>query len=207
MKKIKDFLEEDETILWKYSETKNLTKDFIVVTGLSISILITIIIGMIIVSIVEDIPFTDLLIALYISGAIIALCIIGSLSEFLGVKRRLHLSFKELKKYKIKYIITDKRYIQKTHWNHEVDFSRYPEKSLKRHKDIVFIDIKSVEAFYFEREHIGLYLTISVLNSPEISPLYISCNEEKAKEVTRILKELIPMEQDKEVPPIFYPKN
>ncbi|MFX0073218.1 MAG: hypothetical protein ACFFAO_19235 [Candidatus Hermodarchaeota archaeon] len=104
------------------------------------------------------------------------------------------LTIKELEKYEDIYILTNKRWIQKNlDFNFKFDISKYPKKVLKRHRDIISVNLDSIKMITIDVTNIGFYVDEEDFNKPVPTYLGVELFKEFDK-VMKLLKELIPLE-------------
>lgn len=150
MEHIKDYLEEDEKILWIYTRERNFLKGPI--TYLTFQIIFIIIASILLVPWIVNSQGPMLLIGvmLYLIFVIgIGSLIPISIRGLIMMKKRLNVDYEDLKTYHEVYAMTDRKWIQKNyHWNfaRKSGFNAYPEDVLIRDVDCVSVKLAEIEA-------------------------------------------------------------
>ncbi|MFX1276582.1 MAG: hypothetical protein ACFFAT_16270, partial [Promethearchaeota archaeon] len=191
MEEIERYLLEEEKILWKYVETKNLLKIPIlkIVIGIILTISLSILFNLLYYILIQD-PIAVLISILSLSIASFVIfgifLIIPGILKYLKIMDNLKTTSKNLMKYSEISIITDKRLIQKSYNVFEIDYVKNPITNLEDfeiNRDIVFVNLPSIhvvsiealESFYQvafknrddDEQYIPLLFTIPLENISE----------------------------------------
>ncbi len=150
MEEINGLLQNNEEILWKFSKKEDpLSKPRKnVKTGLILTFFITILELFYVISgiFIKMVPEIIMPIALLLS--FILLFLILSINDYKKVLKKFELSPEELKNYENVYILTNKRWIQKSINVFNIDFSKLHKQNLKRNKDIVLVSLEILPILY-----------------------------------------------------------
>ena len=201
--KFKNFLEEDEKILWIRKQKKNLL--LIIPFGIKVGIISSFIflILILITIILETILGIVIIISIFV---IIIWWIILYINHHINrMKKILQLSSNELRQYDFIEIITSKRYIRKSYLlNYFKDFLKYPKNVIEQIGDIVFIKLDFIEKVIVEYKfrRIVLFLKGYKPKFFNDTDFFIEFTENDFDELLKILINTLNLEK-KESNPIF----
>jgi len=151
MKPIEQYLLNDEKIIWQRSQInpanqKN-TKAIFILSAISLTLIVPIVLLLINTALYPLFIAGILLTILSIAFGIVAF---GIYLTYQKSMKKINLSFKQIKSYEDIYILTNKRWIQKSldvlNFNVEV----FPIK-IKNVEDVVFIDFEQIQSFFSKR--------------------------------------------------------
>ncbi|MFX1381466.1 MAG: hypothetical protein ACFFBP_03410 [Promethearchaeota archaeon] len=206
MEEIERYLLEEEKILWKYVETKNLLKIPIlkIVIGIILTISLSILFNLLYYILIQD-PIAVLISILSLSIASFVIfgifLIIPGILKYLKIMDNLKTTSKNLMKYSEISIITDKRLIQKSYNVFEIDYVKNPITNLEDfeiNRDIVFVNLPSIHVVSIEA--LESFYQVAFKNrddDEQYIPLLFTIPLENISEFINILEEEIPLKRKK----------
>jgi len=189
---IKQYLDNDEEILWSRKETNNLLGfiPFTIKVGICFITFITI--GCISTSLVLGPNFGTLLI--FSIGLVgIVWMIIISLKNYRKITA-IQLPREQLKEYDFFYLITNKRYIRKDYFFHyKRDFSKYPENAFDQVGDTVFMNFDWIDIIIVD--YVLKEINFKIKDFPEGRAFFLGfTDKDEMEKVMEIIQTVIPLE-------------
>ncbi len=207
MERIKQFLQDDEYILWKKCQVKN----YLIRIPLVISLL-----GILITSIalffwyipgwegtfyifntnieVNPIIIYLSILSIFYTGIIIVLG--DFFREFKKYNKKLDLKLIDLKNYNEIYILTNKRWIQKElKYSFLIDDSKFSPDILYRIKDVMFIDLNNfkIASIQKRRSQYTIFFCINNPNNKDFNQkIFLNLNIKEHNDLIIHLSKLIP---------------
>ncbi len=207
MERIKQFLQDDEYILWKKCQVKN----YLIRIPLVISLL-----GILITSIalffwyipgwegtfyifntnieVNPIIIYLSILSIFYTGIIIVLG--DFFREFKKYNKKLDLKLIDLKNYDEIYILTNKRWIQKElNYSFLIDDSKFSPDILYRIKDVMFIDLNNfkIASIQKRRSQYTIFFCINNPNNKDFNQkIFLNLNIKEHNDLIIHLSKLIP---------------
>ena len=199
---IKKNLLDDEEILWKYSEERNLLKETIAHLIIGIFLIAFLLISIIMISsTLVWMTWYIILLLIAIPTLLFIRTIFAIIKDYKKKSNYLNLTWKELRKYKCVYIITNKRWIQKDYdLNSNIDISKYSTKVLEKSGDIIFVNMESIQVIYTYEDNgytILFYIDYDEDNL-EDSNLGVLLSSMEFIKAIKTLKEVIPLKKEKQ---------
>jgi len=206
MRKIQDFLLDNEIILWKHMEIKNLLKIPLLETiiGIALTGMFSILFNVILYLLLNE---TFILILSLLILPIVIFIIFGfsliipGVKKYLEITNNLKLPSKRIMKYKEITAITNKRLIQKSYDIFEIDFKKNPITSLSNmeiNRDLVFVDLQSINLVSIEEleEYHKIAFKFNK-DDKNYLPLLLTIPNKDFPEFINILKKEIPLTKKK----------
>ncbi len=205
MEIIKQFLHDDEYILWKKCQVKNYLIRFPLVISLLGIIIISIALffwyipiweGTFYVFKIEFNPIIFYLSILSIFYTAIIIVLGDFFREFKKSTKKLDLKLIDLKNYDEIYILTNKRWIQKElNYSFLIDDSKFSPDILYRIKDVMFIDLNNfkIASIQKRRSQYTIFFCINNPNNKDFNQkIFLNLNIKEHNDLIIHLSKLIP---------------
>ncbi|MFW9968918.1 MAG: hypothetical protein ACFFDF_01875 [Candidatus Odinarchaeota archaeon] len=196
MESIRKYIKDDEKVLFQRSlinpaHKKNI-KAMIIIGGISLLLIIPIIICLILRS--TYIYYFIMSILLIITSVVFGFISLGLYLPYYMYMKVLQLDFNQIKQYKDIYILTNKRWIQKSLDVLNINETIFPLE-ITKHNDIIFIDFNQIKSIFTQRkDSANSYFFGFDLKFPWGQELFIPYVI--FPEFIKILKEVIPIKRE-----------
>jgi len=208
MREIQAFLLEDEKILWRHVEIKNLLKLPLleVLIGITLACLLSIFFNVIFYLLLQEtlILFLSLIIFPITKFMIFGISlIIPGIKKYLEILNNLKIPPKMAMKYKEISFLTNKRLIQKSYNIFEIDFQQNPLTNLddiEINRDLIFVNLSKIKLVSTEEldDHYEIAFKFNE-NDKNYIPLLLTIPNKGLPELLNILKHEISLTEKKRI--------
>jgi len=187
MVNLENYLSKDEKVIWFRCEIVNIVYFIRLVIIFIVLSFIVIPLFNFIYDSIGEMEILSLIVFFFISDVVL-LFLAGY--NYSKRKKKLNLTYNQLKNYEEFVILTNKRFIRKNYYmNYKLDLSRYVfENILEYNDDIIFIKLENIKAISIDYLYREIYFLFE--KDSHLSKFYIKFLKKDLKEINEVLKRL-----------------